>query len=486
MAVFLRQSTASQEIILGSFVDDTDGKTAETALSIANTDIKIWKHGGTTEASKNSGGATHIASGRYYAVLDATDTDTIGNLRVSVHVAGALPVWLDCVVLDEAVFDALFGTTALATTGAAMTLASGAITSSTFAASSGLSPITSGTAQSGSTSTTIKLASGASASDDFYKDQTVIVHTGTGAGQSRVITGYVGSTKVATVHRAWSVTPDATSQYLVLREPEMQSGGGSVSLGTNAPSGWINAAAFAAGAIDAAAIAANAIGASELAADAGAEIATAVRSELTTELARIDAAISTRLASASYTAPSNSDITAIKAKTDQFVFTVANQVDANALSGGGGLDAAGVRAAVGLASANLDTQLTAIVADTNELQADWANGGRLDLILDAVLVDTAEIGTAGAGLTALPWNAAWDAEVQSECNDALTAFTCDTGVTLAKMGEMVAALAAGKVSATSAAGVTTLSYKKRDGSTTSFTTVVTESNKTRATTGALS
>lgn len=67
------------------------------------------------------------------------------------------------------------------------------------------------------------------------------------------------------------------------------------------------------------------------------------------------------------------------------------------------LDAAGVRAAVGLASANLDTQIAtlataanlatvsgyldteiaAILADTNELQTDWANGGRLDLILDA-------------------------------------------------------------------------------------------------------
>lgn len=47
------------------------------------------------------------------------------------------------------------------------------------------------------------------------------------------------------------------------------------------------------------------------------------------------------------------------------------------------LDAAGVRAAVGLASANLDTQLAAIVADTNELQVDWVDGGRLDLILDA-------------------------------------------------------------------------------------------------------
>ena len=39
-------------------------------------------------------------------------------------------------------------------------------------------------------------------------------------------------------------------------------------------------------------------------------------------------------------APANSDVAAIKAKTDQFVFTVSNQVDANALTGGGGDDAA--------------------------------------------------------------------------------------------------------------------------------------------------
>jgi len=65
----------------------------------------------------------------------------------------------------------------------------------------------------------------------------------------------------------------------------------------------------------------------------------------------------TGLATSAGLATVDSNVDAIKAKTDQFVFTVANQVDANALSGGGGLDASGVRAAVGLASANLDTQL---------------------------------------------------------------------------------------------------------------------------------
>jgi len=39
----------------------------------------------------------------------------------------------------------------------------------------------------------------------------------------------------------------------------------------------------------------------------------------------------------------------------------------------------------------LDTEVAAILADTNELQGDWANGGRLDLIIDAVLADTNEL-----------------------------------------------------------------------------------------------
>lgn len=155
----------------------------------------------------------------------------------------------------------------------------------------------------------------------------------------------------------------------------------------------------------------------------------------------------------------------------------------------------------------LDTEVAAILADTNELQTDLTNGGRLDLLIDSIIthltdikgagwatetlvaiaafVDTLEtrltaaragyldnlsagavptaaqiktameaagshlaliledtgttiqaeldgiqadtedlqtqIGAAGAGLSAVPWNAAWDAQVQSEVDDALDA-----------------------------------------------------------------
>jgi hypothetical protein len=106
MAIPLREDTASQEIPLGHFVDDADGVTAMTALTIANTDIKLWKSGATTLANKNSGGATHISGGIYYAVLDATDTDTAGPLVVFVNVAGALPVRVECCVLPAATYDA--------------------------------------------------------------------------------------------------------------------------------------------------------------------------------------------------------------------------------------------------------------------------------------------------------------------------------------------------------------------------------------------
>lgn len=109
MTIYLKQSTASQEVVLGRFVDSTDGNTEETALTIANTDIKLWVAGATTLANKNSGGATHIANGLYYCVLDATDTATLGSLVIHVHVSGALSVKQDCVVLAANVYDSLIG-----------------------------------------------------------------------------------------------------------------------------------------------------------------------------------------------------------------------------------------------------------------------------------------------------------------------------------------------------------------------------------------
>lgn len=108
---FLKQSTASQSRAIGPFVDDTDFKTAETGLTIANTDIKLVVNGAAS-ANKNSGGGTHRVNGVYGITFDATDTATVGEMEVSVVVAGALPVFHKFFVLEEAVYDALFGASA--------------------------------------------------------------------------------------------------------------------------------------------------------------------------------------------------------------------------------------------------------------------------------------------------------------------------------------------------------------------------------------
>ncbi|MCB0295421.1 MAG: hypothetical protein KDG51_09325 [Calditrichaeota bacterium] len=65
------------------------------------------------------------------------------------------------------------------------------------------------------------------------------------------------------------------------------------------------------------------------------------------------------------------------------------------------------------------TTIPAILDDTDLI--DDATSGLAKIAADvaAVLVDTAEIGAAGSGLSAVPWNAAWDAEVQSEVQDAI-------------------------------------------------------------------
>lgn len=95
---------------MGTFLDETDGITVLTALTIANTDIKLHKLNATSEVNKNSGGATHIAGGRYYITLNSTDSDTIGRMDINIHIAGALPVKRECFVFHPDIYDRDYAT----------------------------------------------------------------------------------------------------------------------------------------------------------------------------------------------------------------------------------------------------------------------------------------------------------------------------------------------------------------------------------------
>lgn len=76
-----------------------------------------------------------------------------------------------------------------------------------------LTPVV-GLAQAGAAGS-ITLPASASSTNDLYKGAIITVVYGTGAGQSRLCTGYVGSTKVASVDPNWAVTPDTTSAHVV-------------------------------------------------------------------------------------------------------------------------------------------------------------------------------------------------------------------------------------------------------------------------------
>jgi len=116
------------------------------------------------------------------------------------------------------------------------------------------------------------------------------------------------------------------------------------------------------------------------------------------------------------------------------------------------IDAIPTTAMRGTDSAALASEVTSARMAT---LTDWINGGRLDLLLDAIPTtamrgtDSAAtatslaavsttIGAAGAGLTeaggtgdhltAMPWNSAWDAEVESEVNDAIDTAISELGV----------------------------------------------------------
>lgn len=102
----LRQSTA-QTVKLGPFLDSSDGDTEEAGLSIEQADIRVSKDGGAFAQTNNTAGATHDEKGWYGIPLDSTDTSTLGELVVHVHVSGALPVWGKWQVVPANVYDAL-------------------------------------------------------------------------------------------------------------------------------------------------------------------------------------------------------------------------------------------------------------------------------------------------------------------------------------------------------------------------------------------
>ncbi|MCK9571399.1 DNRLRE domain-containing protein [Candidatus Pacearchaeota archaeon] len=115
MGNVLRQSTAVT-LQIGPFLDTTDGFSLEAGLTISQGDVKLSKAGGVQAQKNEASAASYDANGFYQVALDATDTNTVGQLDVSVVETGALPVCHSYTVVPQQVYDSIIaGTDALDT-----------------------------------------------------------------------------------------------------------------------------------------------------------------------------------------------------------------------------------------------------------------------------------------------------------------------------------------------------------------------------------
>lgn len=150
--------------------------TGELVDGAAELDSEISKNGDTFTDCTNEAVEIAASSGMYYLILTAAEmTADIVSIRVRTTTVNAktTPITFKPQALPQ---------------------------------------IDAGTAQAGAAGS-ITLAAGTLAFNDQVNGAVVYIHTGTGAGQARIITSFVTSTKVASVTPDFITNPDDTSQY---------------------------------------------------------------------------------------------------------------------------------------------------------------------------------------------------------------------------------------------------------------------------------
>lgn len=148
--LWLRQSTAVT-VSFGPAVLNTDGVTLVTNLTgtganqteNTSTGIRISKNGGAFAARHATAGtSTYDAFGNYLVPLDTTDTNTLGTLRMQYANAAAFcPLFQDFMVVNTALWDALFASSGGAIPNVAAAGVGGLLTGPTTA-NTGLADVT--------------------------------------------------------------------------------------------------------------------------------------------------------------------------------------------------------------------------------------------------------------------------------------------------------------------------------------------------------
>lgn len=385
---WLRQSTAAT-VTIGPILDSAGAEYTGAVIG----DISIRKHDGTSSAALASAATlTHDSNGMYKLVLTTGNVDTLGRLDLHCNKStyqmppkcyDVVPAMVyDSLVLGTDVLQAdvtqLLGTAWLAPGTAGTPDVNVKLWNGLATVALPLVPTTAGR--------TLDVSAGGEAGIDWANvgsptttnnlSGTTIktatdVETDTADIQSRIPTALGANGNIKADVRDYNGTAGTFSGG----RPEVNA------------SHWGGTAVASAnvlidGAITAAKIANNAIDAATFAADVDAEVLSWIVDDAT----RIDAsALNTATGT---TIPSILDDTDLIDDGTSGLAKIATDVAAVLVDTG----------------TTLDGKINDILADTNELQTDWVNGGRLDLILDtinaavAAAAIRAAVGLAGASL----------------------------------------------------------------------------------------
>ena len=101
MRLLPKITSGTLTIRFGPFVDNADGHTPETALTITKALTRLSKNNAAFAEKNQAASATHDENGWYAVVLDTTDLGTLGELIVAFNITGALPVWERFLVVPQ-------------------------------------------------------------------------------------------------------------------------------------------------------------------------------------------------------------------------------------------------------------------------------------------------------------------------------------------------------------------------------------------------
>jgi hypothetical protein len=478
------QANTQVIVIVGPFVDVTDGFTPETGITLGAADeAELLKHGSSTvvDISGATWAAVTSCDGYYALTLTTSHTDTEGLITVVVQDDSVcLPVKMTWQVIAQAAFaslitakDAGFMDVNIKTIGRTDTQETEASNlesaCSNYSATRGLAgtalPAAAADAAGG---LPISDAGGLDLDAQIGTDiDAILVDTGTtldGRIPAALVGGRIDASVGAMANNVVTAAAVATGAIDAdaIADNAIDAGAiadGSLTAAKFADS-FLTAAKIATDAITADKIAANAIGASELATDAideiNATVDTAladihldhllavdydpaskpgVSTALLNEIVENDGGVSRFTVNALENAPSGTGASAETIADAVWDELSTGHTDAGKAGARMWTDVAAILADTGtdgvvLANDAVSAAKLAADAGTEIGTAVWATAART-LTAATNITSTggttvpqtgdsyARIGAAGASLTAVPWNAAWDAEVQSEVADAL-------------------------------------------------------------------